>query len=97
MSQASFAQSVKIKVFDSKNNGLENVVVYLQPPKGMVVGMSNNTVEITQIDKSFSPYIGVMQKERVLSFIIKTISLIIYILLLAKTNLPLRLVPDKNA
>jgi len=49
-------------VFDSSNNVQPNVIVYLEPPESMAVSVSNKMVEITQIDKSFSPYIGVMQK-----------------------------------
>jgi plastocyanin len=68
ISHGSIAQSVKVKVFDNNNNALENVVVYLEPPKGIPVTVSNKVIVITQIDKSFSPYIGVMQKGAIVKF-----------------------------
>jgi len=61
-SYSSFAQTITVTVFDSNEKALPNVVVYLEPPKNMTLAVSNKTLEITQIDKSFSPYIGVMQK-----------------------------------
>lgn len=56
------AATVNVKVLDSKGNILPDMVVYLEPSEGMSVHMSDEIVEVAQIDKSFSPYIGVMQK-----------------------------------
>jgi len=60
--QSSTAQTINVKVFDAKNNPLPDVVVYLEPPQGMVVEQSDTIIEIAQVDKSFSPYLGVIQK-----------------------------------
>lgn len=61
-SQPIFAHQVSVKVLDNKNKPVSNLVVYLEPPASMTVDLSDNVVEVAQIDKSFSPYIGVMQK-----------------------------------
>lgn len=60
--QFAAAQTINVKVLDSKKNPLPDVVVYFEPPQGMVVGQSNKMIEIAQVDKSFSPYLGVIQK-----------------------------------
>ncbi len=62
VSHFTFAETINVKVLDNKGNLLPNMVVYLEPPKDMIVHVSNDLVEVAQIDKSFSPYIGVMQK-----------------------------------
>lgn len=56
------AQTINVKVFDHNNKPLPDVVVYLEPPQGMIVAQSSKIIEVAQVDKSFSPYLGVMQK-----------------------------------
>jgi len=60
--QNAFSESLQVKVLNSKGQILPNMVVYLEPPEGMKLHTTNNLIEVAQIDKSFSPYIGVMQK-----------------------------------
>jgi len=60
--QSVAAQTINVKVFDSQNNPLPDIVVYFELPQGMNVVQSNKIIEIAQVDKSFSPYLGVIQK-----------------------------------
>jgi len=65
---AAYAQQVEIKVLDPSLNPLKGLVVYLETPQGMHVDKNDKVVAVTQIDKSFSPYIGVMQKDSAVTF-----------------------------
>lgn len=55
------AGNFKVTLVDSNNDPLPDMVVYFQPLDGMVLPVSNKTVEIGQLDRAFTPYINVMQ------------------------------------
>lgn len=62
LSQPILAHQIQISVIDNNKKPVSKVVVYLEPSTAMTLAINNKAVEIAQIDKSFSPYIGVMQK-----------------------------------
>jgi plastocyanin len=62
------ADELNINLVDNNNKPLKNMVVYLQPLDEIVLPMSNNVVEIGQLDRSFTPYISVMQLGNEVSF-----------------------------
>lgn len=63
-----FAQSVNVTIVDNHGKPLPDVVVYLALPEGVNPPVRSEPVEIAQIDKSFSPYVGVMQRGGVVKF-----------------------------
>jgi hypothetical protein len=55
------AANFKVTVVDNSNTPLADMVVYLQPLGGLVLPVSDKTVEIGQLNRQFAPYINVMQ------------------------------------
>ena len=62
---------VQIQVNNVKNKPLANMVVYLEPLTGQIVPQQSKTVEISQGNKSFIPYISVSQKAAKVNFVNK--------------------------
>jgi plastocyanin len=53
--------TLSIKVLDIHNKPLKNMVVFVEPVNHKIDKLNLNTLEIGQSDKSFVPYISVMQ------------------------------------
>lgn len=61
MSYGVVAADITIKVLDKNNKPLADMVVYLQSEANLSLPLNENIVEVGQFDRSFTPYISVMQ------------------------------------
>ncbi|UUO23566.1 hypothetical protein FGD67_10235 [Colwellia sp. M166] len=55
------AKSINITVVDNVNKALPDMVVYLQPEDNISLPFNEKIVEVGQFERSFTPYISVMQ------------------------------------
>jgi|TARA_B110000211_G_scaffold59440_1_gene66665 plastocyanin len=55
------AENININVVDNANKALPDMVVYLQPEDDISLPFNEQIVEVGQFDRSFTPYISVMQ------------------------------------
>ncbi|WDD98586.1 hypothetical protein [Thalassomonas actiniarum] len=62
------ALSLKVQVVDPADKPLENMVVYLEPLGGQQQGKTTKTVDIGQVNKTFTPYISVIQSGNAVRF-----------------------------
>ena len=67
-SSALLADELNIDLVDKNNKPLSNMVVYLQRLDDIVLPRNNDIVEIGQLNRSFTPYISVMQLGNEVSF-----------------------------
>lgn len=58
---SSFALEVSITVVDKDNAPLKDIIVYLEPLDYKETLVTDKVIEIGQMDKSFIPYVSVMQ------------------------------------
>lgn len=63
-----FAQEIKITVLDHQQQPVADIVAYLEPLDDIKVEPNNEGIEIGQLNKSFTPYISVMQKGSKVTF-----------------------------
>ena len=63
-----FAQQIQIEVVDPKQKPVADVVAYIVPLDQQDLPTTDNIIEIGQFDKSFAPYISVMQKGNTVKF-----------------------------
>jgi len=61
MSYGAFAADITVKVLDKNNKPLADMVVYLESKANISLPLNENIVEVGQFDRSFTPYISVMQ------------------------------------
>ena len=62
------AQQIQIEVVDLKQKPVMDIVAYITPLDGQTLPSTDNTIEIGQFDKSFAPYVSVMQKGNTVKF-----------------------------
>jgi len=62
------AQDVIIKVIDTQNKPVANMVVYLTPDEQQTMPINPSTLVVTQKNKSFAPYLAVTQKGQSIAF-----------------------------
>jgi len=62
------AADFNIKVVDKDNQPLPDMVVYLKPESNISLPQNDNIVEVGQFDRSFTPYISVMQLGNTVNF-----------------------------
>ena len=62
------ALELEIKVYNPLKAPIKNIVVYLEKSDGTPLGKTEKTVEINQVNKSFAPYISVMQSGNTVLF-----------------------------
>lgn len=62
------AQEIKITVLDHQQQPVADIVAYLEPLDDIKVEPNNEGIEIGQLNKSFTPYISVMQKGSKVTF-----------------------------
>jgi len=62
------ALTVKVQVQDPAGIPLENMVVYLEPREGQQQEKTDKTVDIGQVNKTFAPYISVIQAGNAVRF-----------------------------
>ena len=62
------ATDFTVTLVDNNNAPLPEMVVYFQPLDNMTLPLSNKVVEIGQLDRTFTPYINVMQLGNTVSF-----------------------------
>ncbi|WDE05898.1 hypothetical protein SG34_002910 [Thalassomonas viridans] len=67
-SLTSHAIEVKVQVVDPAAKPLENIVVYLEPLDGQQQAKTGKTLDIGQVNKTFTPYISVMQSGNTVRF-----------------------------
>jgi len=60
---------VQISVANVKGEPLSNMVVYLEPLDKQILRSTSKTLQISQYNKSFSPYISVSQTNQPVSFV----------------------------
>ncbi|WDE11371.1 hypothetical protein [Thalassomonas haliotis] len=63
-----YALSVKVQVVDPADKPLENMVVYLEALEGQKQGQTDKTLDIGQVNKTFTPYISVIQSGNAVRF-----------------------------
>jgi len=62
------ANDLNIKVLDHQGKPLKNMVVYAEPNDSVITTKSDKSIEIAQLNKSFAPYISVIQAGNQVSF-----------------------------
>jgi len=62
---------IQVQVNNFKNTPLQNMVVYLEPLMGQSVPKKNTSVDISQDNKAFTPYISVSQRSDKVNFVNK--------------------------
>tara|TARA_R110000803_G_scaffold113618_3_gene181975 strand:- start:14 stop:664 length:651 start_codon:yes stop_codon:yes gene_type:complete len=55
------AENININVVDNDHKALPDMVVYLQPEDDISLPFNEKVVEVGQFDRSFTPYISIMQ------------------------------------
>jgi len=61
MSYGAVAADITVKVLDKNNKPLADMVVYLESKANLSLPLNENIVEVGQFDRSFTPYVSVMQ------------------------------------
>lgn len=62
------ALELEIKVYNPLKAPIKNIVVYLEKNDGEFLGKTEKTIEIKQVNKSFAPYISVIQSGNTVLF-----------------------------
>ena len=62
------AAELEVKVLDINSQPVTNIVVYLENEDGVLLEKTAKAIEINQSNKSFLPYISVMQKGNLVHF-----------------------------
>lgn len=60
---------IEVQVMSVENKPLADMVVYIEPLAGQVVPSTQAEISIGQRDKSFTPYISVIQRHQKVSFV----------------------------
>lgn len=68
LSMSADAITVNVQVTDVSDNPLKNIVVYIDPLDGQRRTISDKTIDIGQLNKSFTPYISVIQQGNTVRF-----------------------------
>lgn len=55
------AIELKVNVYDLQDNPIKDIVVYLESKDGLTLHKTKKSIEINQLNKSFAPYISVIQ------------------------------------
>lgn len=55
------AIELQVNVYDLQNNPVKDIVVYLESKDGLSLHKTQKSIEINQLNKSFAPYISVIQ------------------------------------
>lgn len=56
-----YAVELKVSVNDHQNTPIKDIVIYLESNEGISLHKTKKTIEINQLNKSFAPYISVIQ------------------------------------
>lgn len=58
---SSQALELEVTVYDHLQSPIKNIVVYIESTDGIELVSTQKTIEVSQLDKSFTPYISVIQ------------------------------------
>lgn len=62
VSVAAMAETLTVEVIDSQQQPISDMVVYLEPIGDIILGKTEQVVEVGQLDRAFTPYVSVMQR-----------------------------------